>query len=366
MIVRVDDRGLGAFSGPVRLVRPDGSLILEARLHGTIGLGDGPDADGACRVPGHLDGWLDPAATTVATDRIVPQVRFTADVVPETAGPTPVYKGSLLGLLEVPPARVPPVAVSTDRAVYAPSDPILVSVRNAGDRPVAAISGQSYCTIVRLQRRVNTGWEPVGQCNSLLPIEPVLIPPGETVRATLPPDPSRGPGEYRCAVTVSPLNADGRPADDHATFFSPVFRVQPAEARLVIAPDRRAYGARQPITAILRNGSLPVRILDEQSFCTIVQLQRLDGENWVEVAGCPLERIPLPTFLKPGETRAVTLPPANSLAPNWMPGRYRLAVTYTAVDSNGQPVGPEVLATSPPFPVGNVVVPAIRSHARAR
>jgi hypothetical protein len=59
LVMRVNDKGVGVISGPVRLVRPDNSLILELRLHGTIGLGDSTAAaDAACLSPGHVECWL--------------------------------------------------------------------------------------------------------------------------------------------------------------------------------------------------------------------------------------------------------------------------------------------------------------------
>jgi hypothetical protein len=360
--VRVDGNGVGVFTGPVRLVRPDGSLILEARLHGTIGLGDGDDASTApCRAPGHLEGWLDRTGPT-ALDPAIPQVRFTADVAPEMAGPVPFYKGTLLGLLEAPPPR-PSVTVSTDKREYAPQQPIVVSVLNNGKDPLAALNGRSYCTIVQLERRVNSGWQPVGRCESFAPMPPVPLPPAQTVKATLPPDPARAPGEYRCGVTVvrpDATTARGEPL----TFYSPAFTVVTTSPTLTITPNERSYGPRQPIVAVIRNGRAPARIYDEESFCTIVQLQRLDGDNWALVAGCPLARAAMPTDLKPGQTITVALPPLGATAPDWPAGRYRLAVTYTVLDTGGNPTGPAILATSEPFPVGNVFVPLSRSHAR--
>jgi hypothetical protein len=363
LILRADDKGVGVVSGPVRLVRPDGSLIAELRLHGTIGLGDSTAAtDADCLAPGHVEAWLERPATTAASDGAMPQVHLIADVGPE-AGIVPVYKGTLLGLIEPPPPAL--VTVTTDRAQYAPADAIVGTVSNGLSVAIQAATTHSYCTILQLEQHVNDAWVPIGTCQEFRASPPVVIPAGASLHIVLPADAGRAPGEYRLTLAYRPAGDGGVTPDYVALAVSPPFRVVAATPALTITPNERAYGPHQPITAILRNGAAAARILDENSFCTIVQLQRLDGGQWVQIAPCPLERVAIPTFLKPGEVRRVTLPPANSVAVNWAPGRYRLAVTYTGTDDSGAPVGPEVLAVSPTFPVGAVVIPLDRTHSRA-
>jgi hypothetical protein len=363
LVMRVNDKGVCVISGPVRLVRPDNSLILELRLHGTIGLGDSTTAtDAACLAPGHVEGWLERPATT-ASDGAMPQVHLTADVGPE-AGVVPVYKGSLLGLIEPPPPAL--VTVTTDRAQYAPTDAISATVANGLAVAIQASATHTNCTILQLEQHVNDTWVPIGTCQEFRASPPVVILAGASLRVVIPGETNRAPGEYRLTLAYRPAGNGGITPDYVALAASAPFHVVAAAPTLTVAPNERAYGPHEPITAIIRNGAAPARILDENSFCTIVQLQRLDGGEWVQVAPCPLERVAIPTYLKPGEVRRVPLPPDNTSVVNWAPGRYRLAVTYTGTDASGAPVGPQILAVSPTFPVGAVVIPLDRTHSRAR
>lgn len=358
-LVQKDANGIGVFAGPARLVRPDGSLILVTRLHGTIGLGDGKNPAGPCREPGHLEGWLDAAPIAIGhrnvSDAALPQVHFSADEAPVPAGAPPLYLGTMLGLLEVPAPKVA-VTVSTDRRVYPARDSITFSVRNDGHADLAAMNGRTDCTIIQLQRRVNTGWQDIGRCDSLVAMPPVPLKPGEDVKAVLAGDASRAPGEYRGVASVVRMDSNGKWVSA-GMFASPIFVITTENTALSVTPSQRGYGPRQPIVAVVRNGQSAVTVMNGESFCTTVQLQRDEQNGWVQVSPCPMAHPMPPADLKAHQTLIVVLPPISNGAPNWEPGRYRLAVIYRALDARDQPVGPEIVATSDPFPVGTVVQP---------
>jgi hypothetical protein len=363
---RVDDAGVGVFSAPVRVLNPDGNLLFEARLHGYVGLSaDGDKAD-VCTAPGRLVGFLERA---VGVGPVAPgadmQILFTAETVPQSASPVPIYQGTLRGVIAPQPVPGPGVVVRSDRNEYSTTDPIIGSVTNGTRAPIVTTDYHTGCTILELQRLVNGVWQPGPPCNTFRPTRPVVIQPGETVRVVIPAEPQRAPGEYRLALEYFAPDKDGNPAGDPKFAYSSVFVLRNSVNPLTIAPNQRAYGPREPITAVIRNGNRPVSILDERSFCTIVQLQKLDGDAWTEVAPCPLDRVAIPTFLKPGEVRRVLLPP-NNVPAAWAPGRYRLAVTYTPIDNAGQADGPEIFVATPPFMVGTVLIPMDRTHTRAR
>jgi len=122
----------------------------------------------------------------------------------------------------------------------------------------------------------------------------------------------------------------------------------PVEEKVKIAPDKSGYLPTDVITAIIFNGSdQTIRALDQQSKCTIIQLQVQEDGRWTDVAICPLDRAPIPTNIFPNQKIEVALnplqpPPANP------PGLYRLGLTFKVVE-NGNPVGNSLFVASEPF-----------------
>jgi hypothetical protein len=61
------------------------------------------------------------------------------------------------------------VSVATDKARYAVGESVRVTVRNASSRPIYAPLGQSFCTIITLQREEGGLWATEGACDGATP-----------------------------------------------------------------------------------------------------------------------------------------------------------------------------------------------------
>lgn len=126
----------------------------------------------------------------------------------------------------------------------------------------------------------------------------------------------------------------------------------PPDETVRITSDRTEYTTVDPITAVISNhAEHAIQSLDEQSYCTIVQLQRQAGDQWVLTAPCPLARPPVPVNIGAGETKLVRLPPGPQASEAKEPGVYRLALTFTGLDENGKPIGHPLTIFSPLFRV---------------
>src|SRR5262249_23947118 len=127
----------------------------------------------------------------------------------------------------------------------------------------------------------------------------------------------------------------------------------PVEEKVKIASDKAGYLPTEVITAIIFNGSdQTIQALDQQSYCTIVQLQVQEDGRWTDVKVCPLDRAPIPTDISPNQRIEVALnplqpTPANPPGPN-PPGLYRLGLTFKVVE-DGNPVGRSLFVASEPF-----------------
>ena len=105
----------------------------------------------------------------------------------------------------------------------------------------------------------------------------------------------------------------------------------PAPSKAVtINPDRNIYGEAEAITAVIFNGTnQPITAFDLQSYCSIVKLQRQEGDTWTTVGECFVRRPTLPTTLGAGETLRVVLQPGENANPLKTPGQYRLVFEYS-------------------------------------
>jgi hypothetical protein len=95
--LRIDNTGLGTFSGSARIVRPDGNVI-QGSLRGTVGVNKRCDPNTptvACRAPGRLEGIFDGGDFA---PRLV-MLNFTAEPCLECASPLPVHQGGLDGVI---------------------------------------------------------------------------------------------------------------------------------------------------------------------------------------------------------------------------------------------------------------------------
>jgi hypothetical protein len=136
-------------------------------------------------------------------------------------------------------------------------------------------------------------------------------------------------------------------------------------AKVTIAPDKASYTINDPITAIVVNGAEDViQTYDLKSYCSIVQLQIQNGNQWDNVGDCTLKRLPFPVNLQPNQQTNVLLSVMQGI-PAPAAGTYRLALTFRFLE-NGIPVSDSFTAFSPPFviaslpPSNNVSVKAER------
>lgn len=109
----------------------------------------------------------------------------------------------------------------------------------------------------------------------------------------------------------------------------------PAEVdRVVIGNDKPSYLLNEVIFASVVNDSTEtIQIWDNRSFCSVFQLQVLDGNQWNDTAFCRFKNASLPINLAPGEKFSVQLDPSQTIEP-LKEGVYRLALTFKFVSGN--------------------------------
>lgn len=117
------------------------------------------------------------------------------------------------------------VQVTNNKSSYAPLEPIVVTVVNGLSVPIYALTGQTYCTIVTVQRSVNGQWNPEGRCLVAGPPGWVSIAPGDRtvvdVRPRLPSDQPLASNRHRVVFTFKPESTEGT----NITVFSAEFRI---------------------------------------------------------------------------------------------------------------------------------------------
>jgi hypothetical protein len=108
------------------------------------------------------------------------------------------------------------VKVSTDKSSYDPGEMIAVSIVNTLSVPIYALTGQTYCTIVTVERSINSKWKSEGACQSYAPPGWVEIAAGATtkieVMPRLPADQPLPAGRYRARLTFKVGSTNGRSA----------------------------------------------------------------------------------------------------------------------------------------------------------
>lgn len=106
------------------------------------------------------------------------------------------------------------VAVTTDKLRYAPGEMIVVKIVNTLFVPIYALTGQTYCTIVTVERSVDGGWKPEGTCQSYGPPGWVEIAAGGTNRIEVTPrlhgDQALDAGRYRVKLVFKVGSTNGR------------------------------------------------------------------------------------------------------------------------------------------------------------
>ena len=133
---------------------------------------------------------------------------------------TAVLLAVVLSLLRLPAAGAETVssavAVTTDKSGYNPGEMIVVTIVNALSVPIFALTGQTYCTIVTVQRSVDGEWKSEGTCQSYAPPVWVEIAAGGTTRVEvmpgLPADQPLAAGRCRAKLTFKVGSTNGRRA----------------------------------------------------------------------------------------------------------------------------------------------------------
>ena len=121
-----------------------------------------------------------------------------------------------------------------------------------------------------------------------------------------------------------------------------------ASSPVTIITDQQRYSARDTVTATITNGvGSDILAADHQSNCTIVTIQRQDGQTWQPQNPCALKSATRLITLAPGSVTAQPLAPPASAAAGWAPGTYRIAFTYQTTQS-----GPETTLYSAQFTIG--------------
>jgi hypothetical protein len=90
------------------------------------------------------------------------------------------------------------------------------------------------------------------------------------------------------------------------------------------------------ITVTVKNRrSSPIYGLSGQSFCTILDVQRLDGANWVSQARCVAGAPPVPVRIEPNPQVEVDLEPKLANERPLEPGVYRIQFGYRLGSHDG-------------------------------
>jgi hypothetical protein len=369
----VDAKGRGTFRGSAAVVTADGRPILHVILHGIVGLPGGAPATADCVAPGHLEGSLEPVFTILASgapplfreETSILEARFVADADQISASPLPLYRGRIDGFVSPGPGTPPPsdVSIAPDRRSYGVGDPITALVVNGSSAAIVGYDGESYCTIVRLERRSGDGWTAVAGCPLARMPLPTKIAPGETLAVKLPPDdttPARWePGTYRLAFAY--LKADAAPTatagTGRTTVVSPPFEVvgPPATPGVAIVTTQEGYRANEAIVAAISNGTDQSWVLsDHRSFCTLLTLERQGADgSWSEVSPCLLASPTRLVTLDPHQRIVVVLPPEPAIPRN-EPGVYRLSTDISPPNAAGAPLPAPIRIESARFVVFGV------------
>lgn len=350
--LNADANGVGTFQGAAQIISPDGRTILQGQLRGTVGINTRCGVSRSCRLPWHLEGLFETAPSSY--DRFssrsgnevkipIMMLNFSADLNQQSASPLPMYQGRLDGLIPTLPAAAAKVAIAPDRAGYTVNEPISAVVFNGAEGAIQALDLKSYCTIVQLQIQNGNQWDDVGQCQLKRLAFPVNIPSNQRMEVPLlssqliPPPVA---GTYRLALTFRFLE-NNIPIGDSYSAYSQSFAVNqtPPSNNIIVQAERNVYAEREPVIVKVSNDSeQPIVTMDHKSFCTILNVQKQQVNDWITIAPCLLST---PTRLVKINARdSLTMKlPVDDAGAKLDPGTYRLELVYFAVDAGGMPVG---------------------------
>ncbi|MFN0108203.1 MAG: hypothetical protein ACKVZH_05050, partial [Blastocatellia bacterium] len=104
--------------------------------------------------------------------------------------------------------------------------------------------------------------------------------------------------------------------------------------RITLAQEKPSYVLNDIIlTTVINDSTETIQTWDKRSFCSIAQLQVLDGNQWNDTGFCPFKAPSLPVYLPPGSKFEVPMHPSQTIEP-LKPGTYRTALTFKFVSGN--------------------------------
>ncbi len=342
LLFDTDSSGVGTFQGYTQLIAPDGHVVAQGMLRGTIGINTGCRQNGECRTPGHLEGWFESSPSTVA--RAIERnsssynaqmlvLHFSADPIAEAASPVPFFRAKLDGMVPAPLPVVERVKIVPDKSGYTAFDTITAIISNGSDKLIQAMDQESYCTIVQLQIQNEDGkWVEVAPCSLDRATQPTFLSPGQSLKVPLGPSPTavgHRPGVYRLALTFRVVDVSTS-ASERLTVTSAPFRVidpTPTPERVRVSQEKEFYKVGETIVAKISNGNdQTIYTYDHKSYCSVVNLQRQDGNNWVNIAPCPLASVP--QLMKVAAQDGLLLKLPTESRPLLKEGVYRLEFVY--------------------------------------
>lgn len=357
-----DNNGIGTFRGTAQIVTPTGRAILQGSLRGTVGMNTRCGRGRTCQLPWHLEGLFESVSSSVerilvrsASDlKIVPMVlNFSADPVPQTTTFMPIFQGRLDGLVPSLPASIDRITIVTDKTGYTVGDVMTAVVINESDETIQAFDKRSFCTILQLQAMDGNQWNDTAFCPFKAPSLPVNIAPGTKFEVPLQPTLSistLNAGIYRVALTFRFVIGNS-PISDSYTVYSSQFRLASQQpSNLVIAKtERNVYLEGEQLVALITNDTpQPILTTDHKTFCSVVNVQKLENTNWTNSAPCLLATVPKQIRLAAREELIVKLPNENA-ASKLSAGTYRLEFTYWTTDAGGNPGGAPITVYSSTF-----------------
>jgi hypothetical protein len=341
--MNTDSNGVGTFVGTASVVIPDGRVVLQGSLRGTIGVNTRCGANQSCRLPWHLEGLFETSSSS-----------FGRSISRSTTNVTvPIFQGRLDGLIPTLPASVAKIGLAPDKPSYTVNEAITAVINNSSEMAIQAFDLKSFCSIVHLQIQNGNQWDDVGICTLKRLSFPTNISSGQRMDVLLPTS-QMTPGIYRLALNFRFLESN-TPISEPLVVFSPCFPItmQPPSNTVKVKADREAYQDRDPVVLKVTNEmSQTIVAADHKSYCSILYVQKQDGNNWVNVAPCLLLTQTRLVKINPGEEAFVKI--ANEDASSrLLPGTYRLELTYSAADGTGQPIGNPVTVQSSTFTVAS-------------
>jgi len=362
--LNTDSSGVGTFSGFARIVAPDGRIVLQGSLRGTIGVNTRRNPNNKdCRAPGRLEGIFEGAPARSIKRSMVEEksqvimLNFAVQELP-VASPLPVYVGGLDGVISMNSPVEDKVKIAPDKAGYLPTEVITAIIFNGSDQTIRALDQQSYCTIVQLQVQEDGRWTDVAICPLNRAPMPTTIYPNQKVEVELnplqptpanPPGPNP-PGLYRLGLTFKVVE-NGDPVGGSLFVASEPFRVigPPSVDRVSVTTDKSEYELSETILSKIANGNdQTIVTADHQSNCTILTLEKKEENGWVAVAPCPLLSPVLLVKIGPRMDVLVKFPP-GSFNNRFEPGTYRLRFFWQFIGDNGLPAGNLMTTYSPQF-----------------